>query len=227
MKSFSLVLLLIFATTVSLLPAEDRFASDWRGREVYLLIPRHQGKKRGFLKTTHFEFTVGRPDSYKRQVSSLHDELFFELFKVQSAKCDRRECRVHLSRPVLPGEDVLGPRVAVVLAIKGESKISPEEANRMLLTAIIEKDMFPPLLRAGEGPYGRVAPFIDLSTLLQTALPTPGMTAQQVEQALGKPLDIRRSSFGKREFQYWWYLGYRLFVLFEGNSVVRACVLYF
>lgn len=218
----SLLLLLVAGGATPETLETDAFKQYWQGRQVYLLIPRDQGDRKGLLKTTHFEFRLDQPDRYERQVTMLHGELFFEAFRVRSLKCQPRHYEIHLSRPVLPNEEVLGPRVAVVLKITGESAISPEAANRILLTAVVARDTFPSVLQPGEGPYPESQSAVDLSPLLTSSPPGAGLTSQEVIRQFGPPLESRSVKIGPQEFQYWWYLGYRRFVLLEHDIVVRS-----
>lgn len=204
------------------------FRAYWQGRQVYLLIPRDQGDKRGLRKTTHLEFFTGRRDLYPRRVTVQDGQVWFELHTVRSVKCTPQHYEIRLNRPACPDETVLGLPVSVILDIKkGELPVTPQSASDILVSVVIEKDQFPRVLWIGEGPYGTVRPEIDLSWLHHVTRIRRGMRANQLSSHLGPPLDEKSVRIGDQSYQYLWYFGYRFFAVTKRGQVIHSSILYF
>jgi hypothetical protein len=205
------------------------FETDWEGKEVYLLIPAAQGEKKGVLrKTTHLEFFTGSFDAYPRSVTLENGEIWFELFSIKSVKCKPEHYEIRITRPSYPLESVFGTNVSLILDIRrGELPLTPEIANDILASALIEKNEFPGVLWIGEGPYQQVSPEINLSWLRYVAQIHPGMNVDELTSHLGEPLDVRAVQIGDQSYRYWWYFGYRFFVITKGSEVIDSRILYF
>ncbi len=205
------------------------FQTEWEGKEVYLLIPAAQGEKKGVLrKTTHLEFFTGSSDAYPRSVTLENGEIWFELFSVKSVKCKPEHYEIRITRPSYPLESVFGTNVSLILDIRrGDLPLTPEIANDILASAMIEKNEFPRVLWIGEGPYQQASPEINLSWLRSVAQIHPGMNVDELAPHLDEPLDVRTVQIADQSYRYWWYFGYRFFVITKGSEVMDSRILYF
>jgi len=205
------------------------FQTEWEGKEVYLLIPAAQGEKKGVLrKTTHLEFFTGSSDAYPRSVTLENGEIWFELFSIKSVKCKPEHYEIRITRPSYPLESVFGTNVSLILDIRrGDLPLTPEIANDILASAMIEKNEFPRVLWIGEGPYQQASPEINLSWLQYVAQIHPGMNVDELSPHLGEALDVRTVQIGDQSYRYWWYFGYRFFVITKGSEVMDSRILYF
>jgi hypothetical protein len=205
------------------------FETAWVDQEVYLLIPAAQGEKKGLLrKTTHLEFFTGSFDAYPRSVTLENGEIWFELFSIKSVKCKPEHYEIRITRPSYPLESFFGTNVSLILDIRrGELPLTPEIANDILASVMIEKNEFPRVLWIGEGPYQQASLEINLSWLRYVAQIHPGMNADELTSHLGEPLDVRTVQIGDQSYRYWWYFGYRFFVITKGSEVMDSRILYF
>jgi len=205
------------------------FQTEWEGKEVYLLIPAAQGEKKGVLrKTTHLEFFTGSSDAYPRSVTLENGEIWFELFSIKSVKCKPEHYEIRITRPSYPLESVFGTNVSLILDIRrGDLPLTPEIANDILASAMIEKNEFPRVLWIGEGPYQQASPEINLSWLQYVAQIHPGMNVDELSPHLGEALDVRTVQIGDQNYRYWLYFGYRFFVITKGSEVMDSRILYF
>ena len=205
------------------------FQTEWEGKEVYLLIPAAQGEKKGVLrKTTHLEFFTGSSDAYPRSVTLENGEIWFELFSIKSVKCKPEHYEIRITRPSYPLESVFGTNVSLILDIRrGDLPLTPEIANDILASAMIEKNEFPRVLWIGEGPYQQASPEINLSWLRSVAQIHPGMNVDELAPHLDEPLDVRTVQIADQSYRYWWYFGYRFFVITKGSEVMDSRILYF
>ncbi|MDA2933038.1 hypothetical protein MYX82_01705 [Acidobacteria bacterium AH-259-D05] len=209
-------------------PEVRAFQDYWENREVYLLISRDQGRKRGFRKIRHLEFFTGRGDTYHRGATVERGEVWFELHTVRAVKCAPEHYEIRLNRPAYPNEPVFGSTVSLILDIKkGEVPLTPQVASDILATVVIEKEEFPRVLWIGEGPYQQVSQIIDLSWLRHITPVRPGMAVGQLTPVLGPPLEMTTIPVGQQSYRYWWYFGYRFFAITKGEKVMYSSILYF